>query len=63
MKKMIVPAMVICCTVFLLSSCASSPYKQRKKCRGNGGWYGNRNLSKLDIKHLEGKTMQVKPQQ
>lgn len=27
----------------ILSSC-SSPYKKRKRCRGNGSWYGNRNL-------------------
>ena len=27
----------------LIVSC-SSPYKKRKRCRGNGSWYGNRNL-------------------
>ena len=27
----------------IISSC-NSPYKKRKRCRGNGSWYGNRNL-------------------
>lgn len=26
-----------------MTSCGS-PYKKRKRCRGNGSWYGNRNL-------------------
>lgn len=30
-----------------LSSCGSSPYKKRKGCRGNGSWYGNRNLGAI----------------
>ncbi|WCL82570.1 hypothetical protein PPO43_05590 [Saprospira sp. CCB-QB6] len=33
-----------CLLVFLLASC-SSPYKKRRRCRGNGSWYGKRNLS------------------
>lgn len=35
-------------TVVLFSSCGSSPYKKRKGCRGNGGWYGKRNLGAID---------------
>lgn len=30
--------------VTILTTSCSSPYKKRKKCRGNGSWYGNRNL-------------------
>ena len=33
-----------CLAVFVLASCGS-PYKKRRRCRGNGSWYGNRNLS------------------
>lgn len=33
--------------VSVLSSCGSSPYKKRKNCRGNGSWYGNRNLGAI----------------
>jgi|GEM_PF-5956797 len=33
-----------CLLVFLLASC-SSPYKKRRRCKGNGSWYGKRNLS------------------
>lgn len=27
----------------IITSC-NSPYKKRKRCKGNGSWYGNRNL-------------------
>lgn len=32
----------------LLFSCTSPVYKKRKKCKGNGSWYGNRNLGSLE---------------
>jgi hypothetical protein len=41
MKKVLILMVVM---IILISSCAPSPYKKRKKCRGNGSWYGNRNL-------------------
>lgn len=47
MKKISL-ALAIVCTVSMLSSCGSSPYKKRKGCKGNGGWYGNRNLGAVD---------------
>ncbi|MDC0231621.1 hypothetical protein OAK19_06605 [Aureispira] len=34
--------------IFILSSCGRSPYKKRKGCRGNGSWYGHRNLGAID---------------
>ena len=39
-----------CLVLFIvsLSSCGSSPYKKRKGCNGQGGWYNNRNLSIQD---------------
>ena len=47
MKK-ITLALVVVCTVSMLSSCGSSPYKKRKGCKGNGSWYGKRNLGAID---------------
>jgi hypothetical protein len=47
MKK-ITLALVVVCTVSMLSSCGSSPYKKRKACKGNGSWSGNRNLGAVD---------------
>lgn len=35
--------------LFIASSCGS-PYRKRKRCRGNGSWYGNRNLGAADQK-------------
>ncbi len=32
----------------LLFSCTNPVYKKRKKCKGNGSWYGNRNLGSLE---------------
>jgi hypothetical protein len=40
MKKLV---LVLLAMIILGTSC-SSPYKKRKRCRGNGSWYGNRNL-------------------
>jgi hypothetical protein len=46
MKK----ALLILLTLSLLSlSCARSPYKKRKPCKGNGSWYGNRGLGQTTI--------------
>lgn len=47
MKKISL-ALAVVCTVSMLSSCGSSPYKKRKGCKGNGGWYGKRNLGAID---------------
>lgn len=47
MKNLFVLLIALFC-LGAMTSCASSPYKKRKGCRGNGGWYGNRNLSKVD---------------
>ena len=33
--------------ISIMASCAS-PYKSRKRCRGNGSWYGNRNLGAIE---------------
>ncbi len=33
----------------VVSSCARSPYKKRKPCKGNGSWYGNRGLGQAII--------------
>lgn len=40
MKKIL---SILLLTVILTTSCGST-YKKRKRCRGNGSWYGNRNL-------------------
>ena len=34
--------------VAFVASCSRSPYKKRKGCRGNGSWYGHRNLGIVD---------------
>jgi hypothetical protein len=47
MKKVSL-ALAVVCTVSMLSSCGSSPYKKRKGCKGNGSWYGKRNLGAID---------------
>jgi hypothetical protein len=47
MKKVSLVLAVVC-TVSMLSSCGSSPYKKRKGCKGNGSWSGNRNLGAID---------------
>lgn len=33
--------------VSIFASCGSS--NTRKNCKGNGGWYGNRNLGAIDL--------------
>lgn len=43
MKNFSVVFLCFALATFVLSSCSS-----RKGCRGNGGWYGNRNLGMLD---------------
>ena len=44
-----------CLFLFILSltSCGSGPNVKHKGCNGKGGWYGYRNLSKVDTKKLE----------
>ena len=39
MKKLV----LVLGLIILVTSC-SSPHKRRKRCKGNGSWYGNRNL-------------------
>jgi len=43
MKKLLSVVAIATFSAILISSCGS-PYKKRKRCRGNGSWYGNRNL-------------------
>lgn len=40
--------LVLVFVITALASCGSSPYKKRKGCKGNGGWYGKRNLGATD---------------
>ena len=40
MKKLIYLTLIL---TILITSC-NSPYKKRKRCKGNGSWYGNRNI-------------------
>lgn len=47
MKKVSL-VLALVCSVAMLSSCGSSPYKKRKGCKGNGSWYGKRNLGAID---------------
>jgi hypothetical protein len=47
MKKPIFTALVLFVLAITVSSCGSS-YKKRKTCRGNGSWYGNRNLGAVE---------------
>ncbi len=47
MKKKIISLLSLALVVIILSSCASS-VKKRKGCRGNGSWYGNRNLGAVE---------------
>ncbi len=47
MKKQIISLVVLAVILFTVSSCGS-PYKRRKTCRGNGSWYGNRNLGSVE---------------
>jgi len=52
MKKQILVLLALAFLVISVSSCGSS-YKRRKSCRGNGSWYGNRNLGAepcIDVK-------------
>ena len=47
MKKQILSLVVLAVVLLTISSCGS-PYKKRKSCRGNGSWYGNRNLGSIE---------------
>lgn len=47
MRKSISTISLLLLVLFVVSSCGS-PYKKRKRCRGNGSWYGNRNLGAID---------------
>ena len=49
MKKSLTIAALLLTVLFVATSCGS-PYKKRKSCRGNGSWYGNRNLGAVDQK-------------
>ena len=48
MKKMTLQLILFCTVLIFLSSCGQSPYKRRKPCKGNGSWYGNRNLGSVE---------------
>jgi hypothetical protein len=47
MKKQILTLVALAIVILSVSSCGS-PYKKRKACRGNGSWYGNRNLGSVE---------------
>lgn len=47
MKKLIFLISVI--STVILTSCGNPIYKKRKKCTGNGSWYGNRNLGEKTL--------------
>jgi ABC-type phosphate/phosphonate transport system substrate-binding protein len=47
MKKKIILILSLAAIFITVSSCASS-VKKRKGCRGNGSWYGNRNLGAVE---------------
>lgn len=49
MKKSLSIVTLLLTVMFIATSCGS-PYKKRKSCRGNGSWYGNRNLGAVDQK-------------
>lgn len=49
MKKLIILILVI--STIGLTSCGNPVYKKRKKCAGNGSWYGNRNLGETKPTH------------
>jgi len=47
MKKQILILIALTVVIISATSCGS-PYKRRKSCRGNGSWYGNRNLGSVE---------------
>lgn len=47
MKNLFVLLIAVFC-LGAMTSCASTPYKKRKGCKGNGGWYGKRNLGEVN---------------
>lgn len=50
MKKVFILSILF--TIFISSSCSNPVYKKRKKCKGNGSWYGNRNLGLNEPKDI-----------
>jgi outer membrane protein assembly factor BamE (lipoprotein component of BamABCDE complex) len=49
MKKSMNLASLLLAIIFLTSACVSnSGMKKRKKCKGQGNWYNNRNLSAVE---------------
>jgi hypothetical protein len=48
MKSLISLILATLFIVSILSSCGRSPYKKRHRCKGNGSWYGHRNLGAVD---------------
>jgi len=49
MKKSFSIVALLLTVMFIATSCGS-PYKKRKGCKGNGSWYGKRNLGAVDQK-------------
>ena len=49
MKRLIVITVVM---VILITSCSITIHK-RNRCKGNGGWYKNRNLSSISIDSIQ----------
>lgn len=56
MKKSVTTISLLLLILFVVSSCGS-PYKKRKRCRGNGSWYGNRNLGAVDQQKAQSPTV------
>ena len=52
MKKSFSIVTLLLTVMFIATSCGS-PYKKRKGCKGNGSWYGNRNLGAVDQKAIK----------
>jgi len=58
MKNLTKITVILFVVTFIVSSCGS-PYKKRKACKGNGSWYGNRNLGAIDQKAVSPKTYRL----
>jgi hypothetical protein len=58
MKNLTKITVILFVVTFIASSCGS-PYKKRKGCRGNGSWYGNRNLGAVDQKAVSPETYRL----
>jgi hypothetical protein len=49
---------------FFASSCTQAVFKKRKACRGNGSWYGNRNLGyEMHLKKKKSNTFYVQSEE